>query len=159
MTGIRICEELHAEGIDVDHRSALRCCVAVERVRRSSSVHGAHTKGGLSSSKPLNRRRTSIKTIKAGKAPLDLNLLRVLLALDRTRHVTRAAELLEMSQSGFSSALSRLRSYTNDPLFVRTSGGMVPSPYGLRMIDAATAALTTIEDGILAQPDFDPGVP
>jgi DNA-binding transcriptional LysR family regulator len=85
-----------------------------------------------------------------------LNLLRVLLALDRTRHVTRAAELLNMSQSGFSSALSRLRSYSNDQLFVRTSAGMVPSPYGRRMIDAGAAALATIEDGILAQPDFDP---
>ena len=104
----------------------------------------------------MERRGPSIKTIKPGKAPLDLNLLRVLLALDRTRQVTRAAELLNMSQSGFSSALARLRSYSNDPLFVRTSAGMVPSPYGRRMIDAATAALATIEDGILAQPDFDP---
>ena len=80
----------------------------------------------------------------------------MLLALDRMRHVTRAAELLNMSQSGFSSALSRLRRYSNDQLFVRTNAGMVPSPYGRRMIDAATAALATIEDGILAQPGFDP---
>jgi DNA-binding transcriptional LysR family regulator len=80
----------------------------------------------------------------------------VLLALDRTRHVTRAAELLNMSQSGFSSALSRLRSYSNDQLFVRTSGGMVPTPYGRRMIDTSTVALATIEDGILAQSEFDP---
>jgi DNA-binding transcriptional LysR family regulator len=64
--------------------------------------------------------------------------------------------MLQMSQSGFSSALSRLRRYSNDQLFVRTGAGMVPSPYGRRMIDAATAALSTIEDGILAQPDFDP---
>jgi DNA-binding transcriptional LysR family regulator len=61
-----------------------------------------------------------------------------------------------MSQSGFSSALSRLRGYCDDQLFVRTSAGMVPSPYARRMIDTATAALATIEDGILAQPDFDP---
>jgi DNA-binding transcriptional LysR family regulator len=61
-----------------------------------------------------------------------------------------------MSQSGFSSALARLRKHCGDQLFVRTSAGMVPSPYGRRMIDAATAALATIEDGVLAQPDFDP---
>jgi DNA-binding transcriptional LysR family regulator len=61
-----------------------------------------------------------------------------------------------MSQSGFSSALSRLRSHTNDQLFVRTSGGMVPTPHGRRMIDTATVALATIEDGILAQAEFDP---
>ena len=52
-----------------------------------------------------------------------------------------------MSQSGFSSALSRLRSHSNDQLFVRTSGGMVPTPHGRRMIDTATAALATIENG------------
>lgn len=33
-------------------------------------------------------------------SPFDLNLIRILLALDRTRNVTRAAELLNMSQSG-----------------------------------------------------------
>ena len=119
-------------------------------------VHGGYLKVRLSSRNTLERRRLSVKTIKPDAAPLDLNLLRVLLALDRTRHVTRAAELLNMSQSGFSSALARLRKYSNDPLFVRTRAGMVPSPYGRRLIDAATTALATIEDGILAQPEFDP---
>ncbi|HEY2678380.1 MAG TPA: LysR family transcriptional regulator [Steroidobacteraceae bacterium] len=90
------------------------------------------------------------------KPPFDLNLLRVLLALERTRHVTRAAELLHMSQSGFSSALARLRRYSDDQLFVRTSGGMVPSPYARRMIDAAGVALATFEEGISQQPLFAP---
>jgi DNA-binding transcriptional LysR family regulator len=65
----------------------------------------------------------------------DLNLLRVLLALDRTRHVTRAAELLGMSQSGFSSALARLRRHSGDVLFLRTSAGMTATPRAQRMIE------------------------
>ena len=39
----------------------------------------------------------------------DLNLLRVLVSLDDTRNVTRAAQQLGMSQSGLSTALNRLR--------------------------------------------------
>src|SRR5882757_537737 len=156
MAWIGICKEFHAKGVDIDNRGTWRGCIAVKRIGRGLYAHGQHLRVPLSSCNTLARKGTSIKTIKTTKAPLDLNLLRVLLALDRTRHVTRAAELLNMSQSGFSSALSRLRTYSNDQLFVRTSAGMVPSPYGRRMIDAATAALATIEDGFLAQPDFDP---
>jgi len=87
---------------------------------------------------------------------LDLNLLRVLLALDRTRHVTKAAEVLHMSQSGFSSALARLRKFSGDQLFVRTTEGMIPSPHGKRLVESATAALATIDDGFLHQSEFDP---
>jgi DNA-binding transcriptional LysR family regulator len=86
----------------------------------------------------------------------DLNLLRVLLALDRTRHVTKAAESLDMSQSGFSSALARLRRHSGDTLFVRTSAGMVPTPRAVVMIQAATNALATVHEGVLAPPPFDP---
>jgi len=86
----------------------------------------------------------------------DLNLLRILLALDRTRHVTRAAELLNMSQSGFSSALARLRQHSGDALFVRNSAGMTPTPRAERMIEAANRAMATVHEGILAPPDFDP---
>jgi DNA-binding transcriptional LysR family regulator len=111
---------------------------------------------GAPSRNTQKRRRASTKTITPTKPPLDLNLLRVLLALDRTRYITRAAELLNMRQSGFSSALARLRNYSNDQLFVRTAVGKVLRPYSRRMTEAATAALATIEDGILAQPDFDP---
>jgi len=86
----------------------------------------------------------------------DLNLLRVLLALDQTRHVTKAAERLQMSQSGFSSALARLRRHSEDALFVRGPQGMVPTPRALRMIDAAMNALAAVDEGVLAPPEFDP---
>lgn len=86
----------------------------------------------------------------------DLNLLRVLLALDSTRHVTRAADSLGMSQSGFSSALARLREHTSDQLFVRSAGVMTPTPRAQLMIKAARDALRTVSEGVLAPPGFDP---
>lgn len=98
-------------------------------------------------------------TIIPGAREFDLNLLRVLVALDRTRHVSKAAELLDMSQSGFSSALARLRKHTGDILFVRDSAGMQPTPRAQTMIEAALNALTSVDEGVLAAPTFEPTGP
>lgn len=100
--------------------------------------------------------RLSVGTIEPAAGGFDLNLLRIVLALGRTRHLTRAAELLGMSQSGFSSALARLRRRTGDQLFLRGAGGMLPTPRAERMIEAAAAVLATVEDRVLAPPEFDP---
>lgn len=94
-----------------------------------------------------------MKTIETG---FDLNLLRVLVALDGSRSVTRAADALDMSQSGFSTALARLRQQFGDALFVRTPLGMEPTPRARRMIQTAQQVLAQVQDGILEQPVFDP---
>lgn len=86
----------------------------------------------------------------------DLNLLRVLVALDRTRNVSRAAEELEMSQSGFSTALARLRQRFNNELFVRTNQGMTPTPRAIGIVETARHVLDNVQTGILEQPVFDP---
>ena len=62
-------------------------------------------------------------------ADVDLNLLVVFDALLRTRSVTGAARTLGMSQPATSFALNRLRKMFGDPLFVRTSRGIHPTPY------------------------------
>ena len=94
-----------------------------------------------------------MKTIETG---FDLNQLRVLVALDQCRSVSRAAEALDMSQSGFSTALARLRSQFGDAIFVRTPTGMEPTPRACRMIDTARRVLDQVQTGILEQPVFDP---
>lgn len=86
----------------------------------------------------------------------DLNLLRVLLALDQTRHVGRAAEMLGMSQSGMSTALMRLRRRVGDDLFVRSAGGMRPTPTAPALVEAARAALQQIEQDFLGRTVFEP---
>ena len=60
---------------------------------------------------------------------LDLNLLRAFDAVLREGSVTAAAERLGLSQPAMSNALARLRALLGDPLFVRTPGGMDPTPF------------------------------
>lgn len=86
----------------------------------------------------------------------DLNLLRLVVALDDTRSVSRAAELLGMSQSGFSTALARLRRCFNEPLFVRTAQGMEPTVRAASIAQAARDVLERVHTQVLVQPPFEP---
>ncbi|HFZ8993349.1 TPA: LysR substrate-binding domain-containing protein [Citrobacter freundii] len=59
---------------------------------------------------------------------IDLNLLTVFLVLYREASVTRTADVLHLGQPAVSGALKRLREMFNDPLFVRSARGMLPTP-------------------------------
>ena len=58
---------------------------------------------------------------------LDFNLLVALKVLLEERNVSRAAERLALTQPTVSGMLARLRSLFNDPLFVRTQHGVIPT--------------------------------
>jgi len=75
---------------------------------------------------------------------IDPKLLRLLDVLYRTRSVTRAAELLAQSQPTVSIWLGKLRQQLQDPLFVRTPEGMVPTP----RTDALIATVREVLDGL-----------
>jgi DNA-binding transcriptional LysR family regulator len=87
---------------------------------------------------------------------IDLNLLTVLDALLDERSVTRAARRVGLSQSAMSNALARLRDVLGDPLFVRTSKQMVPTPRAAGLAAPIREALSTVERA-LAPDAFDPG--
>ncbi|MBI5719697.1 MAG: LysR family transcriptional regulator [Burkholderiales bacterium] len=76
---------------------------------------------------------------------LDLNLLHVFAAVHETRNVSRAAERLSLSQPAVSHALTRLRLALHDPLFVRGSGGVVPTPKADRFATQVVQALQTLD--------------
>jgi DNA-binding transcriptional LysR family regulator len=59
---------------------------------------------------------------------LDLNLLRVLDAMMAEGSVAGAATRLRITPSAVSHALGRLRALFNDPLFIRSPGGMRATP-------------------------------
>lgn len=58
---------------------------------------------------------------------LDLDGLQVFEAIMRERNVTRAAACLSLTQPAVSHALARLRMVYDDPLFIRSAGGVRPT--------------------------------
>ncbi|CAH0542005.1 LysR family transcriptional regulator [Vibrio marisflavi] len=62
---------------------------------------------------------------------LDLNLLVCFSVLLEEQSVTRTAHRLNLSQSAVSKSLMKLRSQFDDPLFIRTSHGLKPTPKSL----------------------------
>jgi DNA-binding transcriptional LysR family regulator len=87
---------------------------------------------------------------------LDLNLLRVFDAILQTRSVTIAASTLGLTQSAVSNQLARLRDAFDDPLFVRTSEGMVPTPRAEAIAEPIRKSLLAIRFCLEEQLGFDP---
>jgi DNA-binding transcriptional LysR family regulator len=86
---------------------------------------------------------------------LDLNLLVALEALLEERSVSKAADRLFITQSAMSKTLGRLRELFDDPLFVRKSGGMVPTPRAEQLALRLPRVLQAVQD--MVQPlHFDP---
>lgn len=86
---------------------------------------------------------------------LDLNLLKTLDALLEEGSATRAAQRLSFTQPVVSGMLNRLRDYFGDPLFVRTSHGMLPTLRANELFMPVKQILTDIS--ILLKPiQFDP---
>ena len=89
-------------------------------------------------------------------AELDLNLLRVLAAIDDKRSVSAAAIKLQRSQPSVSAALGKLRTFFGDPLFVRSGNTMQPTPRAVEIMGPVREVLSRIGTDIVAAPTFDP---
>lgn len=87
---------------------------------------------------------------------IELRHLRILLAVHAARHVSRAAEALGLSQSSVSVVLSQLREHYEDPLFVRTSEGMEPTPRAEQLVPVARQVLQLLDQGLQRPADFAP---
>jgi DNA-binding transcriptional LysR family regulator len=76
---------------------------------------------------------------------LDFRLLSVFDEIYKTRSVTAAALALDLGQPAVSVALAKLRHQLGDPLFVRTSNGMEPTPFGEGLVRPVRAVLEALE--------------
>ena len=86
---------------------------------------------------------------------LDLNLLHVFAAVHAARSVSRAAEALGLSQPAVSHALTRLRLLLHDPLFVRVTGGVKPTPRADALARQVEQALRLLDAALLESERFD----
>ena len=87
---------------------------------------------------------------------LDLNLLRVLVAIHRTGSVTAAGQVLSLSQPATSNALARLRSHFGDELFVRSPSGLQPTQLCEQIALPVQKQLLALESLLMGQQDFEP---
>ncbi|HDS1235898.1 transcriptional regulator LeuO [Pluralibacter gergoviae] len=94
-------------------------------------------------------RRTSAPAVDNSPSQLravDLNLLTVFDAVMQERNITRAAQLLGMSQPAVSNAVSRLKTVFNDELFVRYGRGIRPTPRAAQLFGAIRQALQLVQN-------------
>jgi DNA-binding transcriptional LysR family regulator len=88
----------------------------------------------------------------------DLNLFVILNAIYTEGSLTKAAEVVGITQPAVSNALSRLREKFDDDLFVRTGTGMVPTQKTENIIADIQSALTLMQQSVNQPNSFDPAI-
>lgn len=86
---------------------------------------------------------------------LDLKLLVVFEAMLAARNVTLAAESIGMTQPAMSTYLGKLRKVMGDPLFVRTSRGMEPTPFAVELSEPIRNAMQLLRQTLNRDKHFD----
>ncbi|MGL4318408.1 MAG: LysR family transcriptional regulator [Pseudomonas sp.] len=87
---------------------------------------------------------------------VDLNLFIVFDAIYTEANLTRAGQIVGITQPAVSNALARLRETFNDPLFVRTAQGMVPTPMAQNIIGPVRNALQLLRVSVQESRTFTP---
>jgi DNA-binding transcriptional LysR family regulator len=88
----------------------------------------------------------------------DLNLLVLFEAVLAERHVGRAAERLNLTPSAVSHGLGRLRRMMNDPLFLRTPRGVVPTARALALAEPVAEILARARQVLASAAPFQPAI-
>jgi DNA-binding transcriptional LysR family regulator len=85
----------------------------------------------------------------------DLNLLVLFETVREQQHVGRAAEVLNLSPSAVSHGLNRLRRLLNDPLFLKTPKGVVPTARAEELAEPIADILARVRSVISSSEPFD----
>lgn len=87
---------------------------------------------------------------------INLNLIALFEVVLEERHVGRTAERLNLTPSAVSHGLGRLRRLLNDPLFVRTPKGVVPTERARDLAAPVADVLARVRSVIATAKPFDP---
>ena len=87
---------------------------------------------------------------------IDLNLLVVFDVIHREGNLTRAAQVLNITQPAVSNALARLRDTFQDPLYVRSGRAMIPTPLARELAPSVQKALAILQKACESGQHFDP---
>lgn len=87
---------------------------------------------------------------------IDINLYPLFVAVFEQKSISRAAQILSITQSAASHALQRLRQHLQDDLFVRTGSKMQPTPFAEQIYSEIKHALITIQNISIQNQQFEP---
>src|SRR6476660_2252214 len=87
---------------------------------------------------------------------IDLNLLVLFSVVLEEGHVARAAGKLNLTPSAVSHGLGRLRRLLNDPLFLRTPKGVVPTARATELAEPVADILARVRRIVSTAEPFDP---
>jgi len=88
----------------------------------------------------------------------DLNLFVIMNSIYTEGSLTKAAEVVGITQPAVSNALSRLRDKFDDELFVRTGSGMIPTQKTENIIKDIQSALKLMQKSVNEPDEFDPSI-
>ncbi|MAC46880.1 MAG: LysR family transcriptional regulator [Oceanospirillum sp.] len=87
---------------------------------------------------------------------VNLNLLVAFYALYQQRHLTRAAEQVNLSQPAMSHSLKKLRLQFEDELFTKTAEGMLPTPMAKQIFQLIEQGLLQLDQALASAHSFEP---
>jgi len=87
---------------------------------------------------------------------IDINLYPLFMAIYEQNSISKAAQILSVSQSAASHALQRLRQHLQDDLFVRTGSKMQPTPFAEQIYPELKNALFSIQNISIQHQQFRP---
>ena len=87
---------------------------------------------------------------------IDINLYPLFVAVYEQRSISKAAQILCITQSAASHALQRLRLHLQDDLFVRAGAKMLPTPFSEQIYPVIKHALIAIQSISMQKQQFDP---
>ncbi|EDP60738.1 LysR family transcriptional regulator [Vibrio sp. AND4] len=86
---------------------------------------------------------------------MDLNLLKTFDTVFQTRSVSGAADALGISAPAISQALNRLREQYQDPLFIRSGRGIIPTNFAMELHAEIQEPLNLLLHGVKSRLHFD----
>ncbi|WEM43807.1 LysR family transcriptional regulator [Photobacterium sp. DA100] len=87
---------------------------------------------------------------------LDLNLLKLLQAVVKTRNTHAAADMLGISQTSVSRGMAKLKEAFGEQLFIRKAHGVEPSELAEKLDEAINEMFTPLVKVVESYQDFDP---
>ena len=89
---------------------------------------------------------------------IDINLYPLFIAVFEQKSISKAAQILCITQSAASHALQRLRQHLQDDLFVRAGSKMLPTPFSEQIYPAIKDALYAIQNISMQNQSFEPSM-